>query len=297
MQGIDIASYQSGIDLSVVPCDFAIVKATEGMGYINSDCSRAVEQCISLNKCFGVYHYVNGSGAVEEADYFVDNCSNWIGKGIFAIDWEAGGNAAWGNEGYLEEVVRRVAERIGVPPVIYASAGAFPWDVASRNNCATWVAQYADTNPTGYQDNPWNEDAYTCSIRQYASTGSLPGWDGSLDLNKTYFDENGWNAIAGNDQEDIVREEDYNAIAERVWSYQTHGFNGDVQARDRLSGIDWAVNENHATLGNTLNVKDGQAATDMSQRLAYMALFQKEDLAEMFSQLNERLDKIEAELK
>ena len=29
MNGIDIASYQAGIDLSVVPCDFVIVKATE----------------------------------------------------------------------------------------------------------------------------------------------------------------------------------------------------------------------------------------------------------------------------
>ena len=30
MNGIDVASYQTGIDLSVVPCDFVIVKATEG---------------------------------------------------------------------------------------------------------------------------------------------------------------------------------------------------------------------------------------------------------------------------
>ena len=29
MNGIDIASYQTGIDLGVVPCDFVIVKATE----------------------------------------------------------------------------------------------------------------------------------------------------------------------------------------------------------------------------------------------------------------------------
>ena len=44
MNGIDIASYQAGIDLSVVPCDFVIVKATEGTGYVNPDFTRAYAQ-------------------------------------------------------------------------------------------------------------------------------------------------------------------------------------------------------------------------------------------------------------
>lgn len=44
MNGIDIASYQTGINLSVVPCDFVIVKATEGTGYVNPDYTRAYTQ-------------------------------------------------------------------------------------------------------------------------------------------------------------------------------------------------------------------------------------------------------------
>ena len=50
MQGIDISGWQAGIDLGSVPCDFAIVKATEGTGYVNPDCDRAVQQCIELGK-------------------------------------------------------------------------------------------------------------------------------------------------------------------------------------------------------------------------------------------------------
>ena len=41
MNGIDISSRQAGIDLAKVPCDFVICKATEGVGYVNPDCSRA----------------------------------------------------------------------------------------------------------------------------------------------------------------------------------------------------------------------------------------------------------------
>lgn len=192
MQGIDISSYQSGIDLASVPCDFVIVKATEGTYYTNPDCCRAYEQAMSLCKPRGTYHYVSGGGAIAEADYYIDSIANWVGDGILCIDWEAGGNSAWGDTEYLAQVVQHVLERTGIPPLIYASAGAFPWDVAAQYNCGTWVAQYADMNPTGYQDNPWNEDDYACVIRQYASTGILPNWDGNLDLDKSYIDAETW---------------------------------------------------------------------------------------------------------
>ena len=44
LNGIDISNYQAGINLSVVPCDFVICKATEGTYYVNPDCDRAYQQ-------------------------------------------------------------------------------------------------------------------------------------------------------------------------------------------------------------------------------------------------------------
>ena len=38
MRGIDISKWQSGIDLSAVNADFVIVKATEGIGYVDKSC-------------------------------------------------------------------------------------------------------------------------------------------------------------------------------------------------------------------------------------------------------------------
>ena len=139
-----------------------------------------------------MYHYVGGQGATAEADHFVDSISNWIGEGVLVIDWESNENSEWGNLGYLDAVCRRVYERTGVPPMIYASRSVFPWDTAASNNAGTWVAQYANNEPTGYQDVPWNEDAYGCAIRQYSSTGRLDGWGGNLDLNKAYMDGAAW---------------------------------------------------------------------------------------------------------
>lgn len=190
LNGIDISNWQPGIDLAAVPADFVICKATQGTSYVSPDCARQVEQARSVGKRFGVYHYVSGGNAVAEANYFVDNCANWVGKGLFCIDWESNQNSAWGNEDYLEQVVAQVKARTGIPPIIYVQASRYAQvaAVANRQNCGLWIAQYANMDPTGYQETPWNEGAYSCVIRQYSSTGRLSGWNGNLDLNKFYGD-------------------------------------------------------------------------------------------------------------
>lgn len=197
MQGIDISGWQAGIDLSKVPCDFVIVKATQGVTFVSDSCDTQVQQAIGLGKPFGFYHYADGSGATSEADFFIDRCAGYFGHGIPCIDWESAQNSAWGDTGYLRQLVQRVIDRTGVKPLIYASQGSFPWDVARALDCGAWVAQYADGRPTGYQDAPWNEGAYACAIRQYSSHGRLAGYPGDLDLDKAYMDAGGWAKYAG----------------------------------------------------------------------------------------------------
>lgn len=199
LNGIDISSYQAGLDLARVPCDFVIVKATQGTNYVNPNCAGHVGQAQALGKLFGVYHYISGVGAVAEANHFIDNCKDWIGKGVFALDWESGSNGAWGDEAYLEQVVRQVKARTGIPPIIYVQSSRYQQvkAVADRQGCGLWIAQYASMAASGYQPTPWNEGAYTCMMRQYSSAGRLTGWDGSLDLNKFYGGRTDWLACAG----------------------------------------------------------------------------------------------------
>lgn len=196
MNGIDISNWQKGIDLAAVPCDFVIAKATQGTGYTSPDCARQIKQAMSLGKRVGVYHYIGGQGAVAEMDFFIDSIKNWVGKVMIVLDWESGENSAWGNLGYLEQCIARVKERTGVPPVVYASASVFPWDLCKKHNCGSWVAQYANNDATGYQDTPWNEGKYSCAMRQYSSSGRLSGYNGNLDLNKFYGDAAAWDRYA-----------------------------------------------------------------------------------------------------
>ncbi len=198
MQGIDISGYQAGLDLSQVPHDFAIIKATEGMSYVNPQCDGWVQQEIHLGKCWGVYHYIDGGDATAEADFFLGSISGYVGHGLICVDWESGGNSAWGDEGYLRTFVQRIIDRTGIKPIIYASATAFPWQLAQELDCGAWVAQYATLDPTyGYEDSPWNEGAYSCTMRQYASACHLDGYGGNLDVDKFYGDAAAWAAYVG----------------------------------------------------------------------------------------------------
>lgn len=207
MQGIDIASYQTGIDLSVVPCDFVIVKATEGVNYTNPDFSRAYAQAKEQNKLIGIYHYANGAGATAEADYYLSVVGDRVGDAILVLDWEQGGNSAFGNVSYAKQWLDHVYSKTKVRPLIYMSKSVtygYDWSAVAPNH-GLWVAQYADTNPTNYQNNPWTDtNGYGAwsngpVIFQYSSTGRLSGWSGNLDLNLAYMDATAWSKYAQGD--------------------------------------------------------------------------------------------------
>lgn len=198
MRGFDCASYQAGIDPSVVPCDFVIVKSTEGTTYVNPDFKRLAEATIAAGKALGIYHYASGGNATAEANHMLDVADGYIGRAIFCLDWErvknklfeSGQDAAW-----IDEFCGVIEGRVGSSCLVYISKSF----MGLARGHKLWVAQYADMNPTGYRDNPWNEGAYDCAIRQYTSMGRIDGWDGDLDLDKAYMSREEWDAwAAGN---------------------------------------------------------------------------------------------------
>ncbi|XCP84737.1 GH25 family lysozyme [Roseburia hominis] len=205
MNGIDISGWQSGIDLSRVPCSFVIIKATQGTGYVNPDCDRAYQQAKRLGKKLGVYHYFSGRSPVAEADYFVRNIEGYIGEAILVLDWEQTQNPIY-DQGAVpaRRFLDRVYEKTSVRPLIYMSRRtlrSFNWTTVAAGNYGLWVAQYADNNPTGYQENPWFAAGGVSpfpvmAIHQYSSTGRLPGYNGNLDLNIFYGTPEAWDAYA-----------------------------------------------------------------------------------------------------
>ena len=205
LNGIDISSWQAGINLANVPADFVIVKATGGTGYTNPYFKLMANATLKTGKLLGLYHFARERGcsgtAAQEADYFVNAVGPYVGKAVLVLDWES--DALFLGPTWAKQFLDRVYKKTGVRPLIYMSkypTSSYDWSsVAPKYKL--WVAQYADMSPTGYQLNPWTDDSgYGAwdrpTIFQYSSSGSLSGYGGSLDLNIFYGKAADWKALA-----------------------------------------------------------------------------------------------------
>lgn len=230
---VDEASWQEGIDNTTLDCDAVIVKATQGTGYINPICDSLYQAAKSAGKLLGVYHYASGGNATAEADFFLDNIQGYIGEAMLVLDWESGENAQWGNPNWCKEFCDRVSARTGINPVVYVQNSAVD-QVANLTNNGLWIAQYADNNPMGWVDSPWNTITVNHIMHQYTSTGRINGWSGNLDLSLFYGDTNAWLAYAGATGQPVPAPQPQTYEQPSVQSSDTTYI---VQAGDTLSEI------------------------------------------------------------
>jgi lysozyme len=207
MNGIDISKWQKGINLAAVPCDFVIVKATQGVSYTSPEFKTQISQAMALGKLIGVYHYAGGGGAIAEAEYFLSVVREYIGKAILVLDWEGDQNPNFSNPGYAKAWLEYVKQKTDVIPFIYMSKSVcrqYKWDASFP----LWCAQYKNQQPTSYQSNPWTDTKgfgawAECAIFQYSSKGRLEGYNHNLDLDKAYINEAEWIAYAQGDVKPI----------------------------------------------------------------------------------------------
>ena len=207
LNGIDISSWQAGINIAKVPSDFVIVKATGGKGYTNPYFKLMANATLKAGKLLGLYHFARETGyastAAQEADYFIDAVGPYVGRAVLVLDWE--GNALLSGTAWAKKFLDRVYAKTGVRPLIYMSKSytrSYDWTKVA-NNYQLWVAQYAFKyqKGTGYVLNPWTDtNDYGAwskpTMFQYTSAGQLSGYSGSLDLDIFYGQAKDWKALA-----------------------------------------------------------------------------------------------------
>lgn len=205
LNGIDTASYQAGLKPDRVPMDFNIVKATQGVSYVNPDFTRMTSATLGAGKLLGIYHYGGGNDPVKEADYFLAHIPGYIGKALLALDWEGMQNPKFGKDDvrWCKAFCDRVYEKTGVRCFIYMSKSvcrAHSWASVAKDY-PLWCAQYANNDRTGYQAEPWTDNGGFGAwdgptIYQYSSKGRLQNWSANLDLDIAYMTPDEWKAWA-----------------------------------------------------------------------------------------------------
>lgn len=247
LNGLDGASYQTGLNPAKVPCDFVIVKATQGTTYINPDFRRMADAVIAAGKLLGIYHYGAGGNPISEANFFLDTIKPYIGKAILALDWEKDMNPAFGKNDvdWSKKFLDHVKGQTGVTPFIYMSkisgCRAHNWSAVAKDY-PLWGAQYANNNITGYQSNPWTDSGSwgawdKVTIFQYSSHGRLNGWGKNLDLDRAYMNSKEWAEWAsGKPVEDPFPGKSDTDLAVEVL-FNAHGVD---DARKKKLGIRWS---------------------------------------------------------
>lgn len=203
--GVDVASYQAE-NVSYTGAKFALIKLTQGTGYINPKAKAQIKSSLAHGLLTGGYFYATHSGSVSraraEAKYAVEKAKAYgIPAGSYlADDWEQGsGNDTNGGAGSNTDAViaaMQVIKEAGYKPLVYAGA----YVLRNRLNTARivksfetclWVASYkvmgrqdsADFNyfPSmdgvaiwQFTDNyrGYNVDGNICLIDLKASSGS-----------------------------------------------------------------------------------------------------------------------------
>ena len=198
LKGIDISHWQSGIKSIGKDVDFVIIKATEGVGYVDPQCDRLYQLAKKEGKLLGVYHFARpdlNNSAIAEADWFIKNIQGYIKEAILVLDWERGylGNTAW-----VKTFLDRVKEKTGVKALLYASRSpinSFNWSSVVAGDYGLWVADYgANTGEAGRKPvvKWWN--FYV--LWQYTSRGRISGYSGNVDMNYFYGDADTWRKYA-----------------------------------------------------------------------------------------------------
>jgi lysozyme len=204
MNGLDLASYQSGLNLDNVSYDFVVIKATEGLTYVNPYCDIHFQEAKAAGKKRAVYHFIDfDADPVAQADFFVDNCQGYIRDAVFFLDWE-GTNVQLVDRALT--FLRRVRDRIGYNPGIYMSEWVenhYDWSPVVNEDFSLWMAKYSDyeidnnydMSNAGVMPTAIHWDFYW--MWQWTSKGHLTGYAGDLDCDIAYISPDVWDKYAG----------------------------------------------------------------------------------------------------
>ena len=203
-RGIDIYNGEGyeGFKGHETDAAFVICKASEGTSFVDPFAAQFAENVLAAGKLLGFYHFARSGHAEEEAEHFVRCCeaTGHLGAATLWLDYE--GDAVANGPAWAERFMRRVDELTGKTCGIYMSQSVTigqDWTMSAHR--PLWVAQYANMEPTGWQDDPWCTCMFgawgnSCAIHQYSGNGHVGGWGGTLDLDRGYFAEQQWAAWA-----------------------------------------------------------------------------------------------------
>lgn len=206
LTGIDVSEHQAGADLSSLPSDFVLIKATEGVDFRDPNLLDHLEGARAGGKKVGFYHLARADtpeNTVEaEARTFLEAARTLLRAGdLVALDWEPVNPA--GPE-WAFEWLAAVRTGTGATPLIYMnqdSVNTRDWSRVEQD-FPLWMAAYplgrrAIEGHSPSTAGPKIRTSWAAGFRawQYTASGRLPGYDGDLLLDVFYGAASDWDSL------------------------------------------------------------------------------------------------------
>lgn len=155
--GVDVSSFQ-GTDLSNYArngAQYAIVKLTEGTGYVNPHAAGQIASAKANNMMVMAYHFARFNGSVAEAqaeaNYFLANASSLPKGSVLILDDEASFSGSQSANTQAAIAFMQAIQNAGYVPYIYTSSsmGHNQLNINSIESAfpnSYWVAAYPNGN-------------------------------------------------------------------------------------------------------------------------------------------------------
>lgn len=201
--GVDVASYQS-TDMAAyhkAGASFAIVKLTEGTGYVNPKDTKQISSSRDNHMYTHAYHFANFGNSVEqakkEAAYFIREAEkvNISKKRILWLDWEnSRNNKVTGSSSSNTTAIMtfmNAIKKAGWRPGLYSGADLLRHSIDTKAivknfGACLWVASYPTSEPVGAADFRYFPSMEGVAVWQFTND-----WKGlNVDGNITVVDLN-----------------------------------------------------------------------------------------------------------
>ena len=193
-KGIDVSNHNGSIDWGKVASGgqhFAFILATDGDNFSSKSFASQYSGAKNAGLLAGAYHFGRPDGsATGQAQRLLDT-ANYKNDGktlppVLDLEPDPNGSGCYGlspqgMKGWIQAFNSKIKEGTGKDAIIYASTGF--WSKCMGNSDAfkdqpLWLASYGVDNPKV----PSGWGSYT--FWQYTDSGSVPGIEGQVDLNK-----------------------------------------------------------------------------------------------------------------